>query len=160
MKRLLGSLVCLGMFAGCGSDPVDAEGTYSVGITNRDNACGFDNWTVGAQTSGIEVVITQNGESAVAEVKGAAGAFLQLWIGNATFSGEVAGNHLDMTIQGTRSQTTGNCTFTYDVAFAANLVGDSLNGTISYTAAHNGHTDCAAVECVSSQDFSGSRPPR
>ncbi len=161
MKRLMGSLVCLAVWAGCGGDdPVDVEGTYSVGITNRDNGCQFANWTVGATSSGISVVVTQNGGAAVAEVQGGAAFVLNVALGGSTFSGDVDGNHVDMTIEGTRPNTTGNCTYTYDARMTANLVGDALMGTIAYTAAHNGHTDCAAIECVSNQDFSGSRPPR
>lgn len=157
MKRFL----CLAFLVGCGgSDPVDAEGTFSIGLTNRENACNFSNWTVGAMTSGVSVVITQNGSTAIAEVQGLAGGYLDIAIGSSTFSGTVDGNSLDMTIQGTRSNTMGNCTFTYDATLTANLIGDALNGSIAYTAAHNNHSDCAAVECVSTQDFSGSRPPR
>lgn len=161
MKSLLGSLVCLAAWTGCGgSDPVDVEGTYSVGLTNRDNGCAFQNWDDGAMTPGIGVVVTQDGAQATADVQGGAGFVLDVAIGGHLFEGEVDGSHLDLTIMGTRANTQGNCTFTYDATLSANLIGDALMGTISYTAAHNNHSDCAAIECVSTQEFSGSRPPR
>jgi hypothetical protein len=157
MKRLLG----IAVLVGCGgSDPVDAEGTYSVGITNRENGCNFSSWTVGEMTSGIPVVITQNGSAAIAEVQGLAAIALDLRLGSHSFSGDVDGNHLDLLLAGTRSMTTGNCTYTYDGRIDANLIGDALSGNIYYTSAGNGHSDCAALECTSRQEFSGSRPPR
>lgn len=155
------SLLCLGLLIGCGgSDPVDAEGTYSIGLTKRDNGCNFSNWTVGEQTTGVSVVITQNGSAAVAEVQGIAGGYLDLVLGAHTFSGDVDGTHLDLVLQGTRAMTTGNCTYNYDAQIDAILVGDALSGKINYTAATNGHSDCAAIECLTVQDLSGSRPPR
>lgn len=159
MKRLSGSLVCLAAWAGCGGDPVDVQGMYSVGVTNRDNGCEFQNWTDGGMTSGVTVAITQDGATATAEVQGFAGGVLDVALGQSTFSGDVEGNYLDMSIQGTRSNTSGNCTFTYDAQLTANLIGDALMGSIVYTPAHNGHSDCAMVECTSTQEFSGSRPP-
>lgn len=161
MKSLLGSLACLAVWAGCGgSDPADVEGTYGVGITNRENGCQFQNWDENAMTPGISVVVTQDGSTATADVQGGAGFVLDVALGGHVFEGDVDGNHLDLTIEGMRPQTQGNCTFTYDAELSANLIGDALMGTISYTAAHNGHSDCAMVECVSKQEFSGSRPPR
>jgi hypothetical protein len=156
MKRLV-LIALLGACSGC--DPVDAEGTYSVGISYRDDACQFG-WTVGQMSSGVEVVITQNGDSAIAEVKGLAGGYLSLALGSATFSGNVDGNELDLFVTGTKPQTKGNCTFTYDGHIAATLTGDALQGTLSYVANTNTASDCAAVACTSKQDFSGSRPPR
>jgi hypothetical protein len=161
MKSLLGSLVCVAAWSGCGgSDPADVTGTYGVGITNRANGCQFQNWEENAMTPGISVVVAQDDSTATADVQGGAGFVLDVAIGGHVFEGEVDGNHLDLAIMGTRANTQGNCTFTYDATLSANLVGDALMGTISYTAAHNNHSDCAAIECVSTQEFSGSRPPR
>jgi len=161
MKRL--SFLALGVLvvAACGSgDPVDVEGTYSVGLTNRDNGCNFQNWTVGAMTSGVTVVITQNGANAIAEVQGLAGGYLSFAFGSSTFSGDVDGNHLDLFLSGTRPQTSGNCTYTYDGNIKATLVGDALNGSLTYSSNGNNNTDCAAIVCDSVQDFAGSRPPK
>lgn len=155
MKRLL----VLALLGACGGEPVDAEGTYSVGVTNREDGCKFG-WTVNEQTPGIQVVITQNGSSAIAEVKGAAAIGLGIAFGSATFSGDVDGDELNLFVTGTNSTTRGNCTFTYDGRMEATLAGDSLQGSLLYVANTNTASDCAAVQCMSKQDFAGSRPPR
>jgi len=161
MKRL--SFLTLGVLAvaACGGgDPVDVEGTYSVGLTKRENGCDFQNWTVGEQTSGVTVVITQNDVNAIAEVQGGAGALLDFAFGSNTFSGDVDGDKLHLFLAGTRPQTSGNCTYTYDGRIRATLVGDALNGSLTYSSNGNDNTDCAAIVCDSVQDFSGSRPPK
>lgn len=156
MKRL----VLIALLGACsGSDPVDAEGTYSVGVTNREDACAFG-WTVGMQNPGVEVVVTQNGDAAIAEVKGLAGGYLSFAFGSSTFSGDVDGDELNLFLTGTKGQTKGSCAFTYDGRMSATLTGNSLEGTIDYVANTNSSPDCAAVACVSTQEFAGSRPPR
>ena len=158
MKRLVLVTVIL---AGCGSDPVNAEGTYTIAVTNRDNGCNFANWTVGDSASNIGVVITQQGDNAVADVQGGTRAVLDLWLGSHSFSGNIDGDHLDLTLTGTRSQTTGNCTWTVDGVLDAHLKGDVLTGRINYVGNGNKNSDCAAVTgCVTYQDFNGTRPPR
>jgi len=156
MKRLL---LGLAIVAGCASNPADVEGTYSVGVTNREDGCNFG-WTVGQMNSGISVVITQSGDSAVADVQGLAGLAVGAALGTHTFSGSVDGNALDLFAAGTNPKTTGNCTYTYDGRINATASGDTLQGTITYTANTNTNPDCAAVQCTSTQDFAGSRPPR
>lgn len=157
MKRLV---MLVGLLGACGgSEPVDAEGTYSVGITNREDGCKLG-WTVGQMSSGVEVVITQNGTAAIAEVKGIAGGYLSFAFGSNSFSGDVDGDELNLFLTGTNPKTTGNCTFTYDGRIDATLTGDALQGTLSYVSNTNTASDCAAVMCISKQDFSGSRPPR
>lgn len=156
---LVAGVLVLGACAG--DNPADVEGTFTVATTNRDNGCNFQNWTVGQTNQGITVVITQNGGSAVAQVTGAGAAFaLDLVIGTNTFSGSVDANAVNLYAAGTNSHTTGNCTYTYDGRINATLTGDALQGTIKYTANTNTGSDCAAVQCVSQQDFSGSRPPK
>ena len=67
LKLLVAGVLVLGACAG--DTAADVEGTYTVATTNRDDACNLG-WVVGQTNSGIMVVITQNGGSAVAEVKG------------------------------------------------------------------------------------------
>ena len=81
---LVSVLVLVG---GCSEDPVDAEGVYTVNLTNRENGCDFDNWVVGETTSGILVEITQSSESAWAVVGGAAGIWMNAALGSQEFSG-------------------------------------------------------------------------
>lgn len=149
-----------GCLAGCSDDPVDAEGQYTIAVTNRTNGCNFANWTVGDSASNIQVNVTQQGGSAVADVMGGTKALLDFWLGDHSFSGSVDGDHLDLKLTGTKSQTTGNCTWTVDAILDAYLSGDILSGRINYTGNGNNNTDCAAVNgCVTFQDFNGTRPP-
>jgi hypothetical protein len=160
MKQLalLGFVVIAGV--GCSSDPAQVAGTYTVGVTNRDNGCNFGNWTVGAMSSGVTVAITQSGSTATANVTGAIGTYFDFAFGTSMFTGPVDDDQLDLKLMGTRAQTSGNCTFTYDGEITATANGDVLTGRIDYTPATNGHTDCAAVMgCVTYQDFNGTRPP-
>jgi hypothetical protein len=158
MKHFVGLAAIL---AGCGTDPVDAEGTYSVAVTNRDNGCNFANWTIGESAANIQVVVTQQGDSASATVTGVTGGVLTLWLGSNVFSGKVSGNQLDLLLTGTRAQTTGNCTWTVNGEIDARLNGDVLVGRINYVGASNDASDCTPIEgCVTYQDFNGTRPPR
>jgi len=158
-------LVLLGFgitVAACGSDaPAGVAGTFTVGVTNRTNGCNFANWTVGTMNSGISVSITQAGSTASANITGATGTYFDVVFGTSVFAGSVDGDNLDLKLMGTHSQTSGNCTYTYDGEIVATANGDTLTGKINYTPATNGHTDCMAIEgCVTYQDFTGSRPPQ
>ena len=145
---------------GCGG-AADVAGTYSIGITNKDNGCGFDNWTVGQMTSNVGLVITQSGDKATATVQGVAGAFYTLVLGTASFTGTVDGNALDLTIFGTRQATKNSCAYTVNAEVHAAISGDLLSGTIDYKAATNGSPDCGSIQdCTSSQAFNGTRPPK
>jgi hypothetical protein len=157
LKLVVAGVLVLGACAG--DTAADVEGTYTVATTNRDDACNLG-WVVGQTNSGIMVVITQNGGSAVAEVKGLAVVGLDAVIGTSTFSGSVSGDAVDLFAAGTKSKMTGNCTYTMDGRINATLTGDALQGTIRYIANTNTASDCAAVKCTSQQDFSGSRPPK
>lgn len=149
------------ILVGCGSDPVDAEGTWTLSGTNRDNGCNIGNWNVGDSFSAVTVNITQNGDAANADVTGGGGFYLDVLLGgNDIFSGTVDGSDLTLDRQGTRSMTQGNCTFTYNAEMDLRISGDVLTGRLNYRSAHNGNTDCAAVTCVSYQDVNGTRPPQ
>jgi hypothetical protein len=157
MKRL----ILLAGLAACGGDPVNAEGTYTIAVTNRDNGCNFQNWTVGDSATGIQVVINQEGSSVNADVMGATRIYLDLVLGSHVFNGKVDGDELDMTILGTRSATMGNCTLTVDANLLATLDGDVLTGRINYRYHGNGNTDCAPYDgCISFQEMNGTRPPQ
>ena len=160
MKSLVHAALIL-LAAGCSTTPADVAGTYTIALTNRDNGCNFQNYTVGAQSTGIPVTITQSGASATADVMGAAGVALDVSLGAHVYTGAVEGDGVNLKLQGTRAQTSGNCTYTYDSDIVATLVGDALSGQIRYTAATNGHTDCTTLQsCLTYQDFNGTRAPR
>jgi hypothetical protein len=154
--RYLALVVCV---AACGSDDADVAGDYATLVTNRDNGCNFDGWTVGA-TNNASVTLTQGGNNVTATVTGIGGLILDASLGGHTYSGRISGNTLDVTLFGTRSNTTGTCTYTFNSEIHAEVHGDILTGQIDYSAATNGSPDCAAItNCRSFQDFNGTRPP-
>lgn len=158
MKRFLGlALLALG----CGGDPVDAEGTWTLSGTNRTNDCMIPNWTVGETFSNVTLVVTQSGEAANADVTGGGGFYLDVLLGgDDIFTGTVDGDELDLARQGTRSMTQGNCTYTYNAQLLMAVDGDVMTGRINYRSAHNNNSDCAAITCLSYQDLTGTRPPQ
>lgn len=156
MRRLL----LLAIFAGCGTDTVNAQGNYSISLTNGPNGCNFQNYTVGQSTTGVSVAMTQQGTNASADIMGGGGLVLDAFIGGHVFTGSVDGDKLDLKLAGTKPQQMGNCTFTYNGEILATLDKDTLTGTINYVAAGNGNSDCASIQgCKTTQDFNGTRPP-
>lgn len=161
LSRPASSFVIAAAMAACSDDPVDLSGTYSANLTARDNGCNLANWQVGAMVSQVPLVITQTEAEARAEVGGLAGVALELALAARVFVGTVDGSSFRLKIIGTRPQTSGNCTFTYDATMTGRLSGDSLSGRVTYTTATNGNSDCAPLkDCASFQDFAASRPPR
>lgn len=159
---LVASLLAASLLAtGCDEDPADVAGNYTLSLTNGQNGCNFANWTEGDTSTGVPLTVTQAGESITGTVGGAGGIFLNLWLGDNVYSGTVKGSDLRLTLYGTVSNQTGNCTFTVNSNVAAEINGDVLVGTIRYTAATNGNPDCAPLEgCASLQSFNGTRPPQ
>lgn len=157
MKRV----IWLAFLVGCSSSPADVAGDYSVAVTNEDNGCNISNWTVGQSSTGVQVTITQSGSSATAVVMGGGGFALDLLLGVNSFSGKVDGDSMDLLAIGTRAQTMGNCTYTFDGEIAASISGDTISGKINYTTQTNNNTDCATLKtCKSFQNFNGARPPK
>lgn len=162
MKASLVSPTALALAAllGCGSDPADVAGNYTVSITSRDNGCAFANWTVGNTATGIQVTMTQDGASASATVEGVTGGVLMVGLGGRTFTGSVDGNELSLSIVGTVGHTQGSCAYTHDAVLTGTIDGDFLSGHIDYQARTNGQPDCGTLTgCTSTQDFNGTRPP-
>jgi hypothetical protein len=155
------SLILFAILGGCGSSsPVNVAGDYSISGTDRANGCNIGSWTEGNTFTGVQVTITQSGAKATATVGGAGGLGLGLLLGTNAFSGNVDGDHIHLEALGTRSNTSGNCTYTYNADIDAVLTGDALQGTIVYTAATNGNPDCSTLAgCMSTQDINGTRPP-
>ncbi|HEV7559144.1 MAG TPA: hypothetical protein VGO00_26905 [Kofleriaceae bacterium] len=151
------------VLAACGSDPANVAGDYTVALTDGDNGCLLGgNFTKGNQVSGIDVTITQSGTSATALVGGLAGAALTATIGSNSLSGSVDGDQVTLTHEGTVPQTSQapGCVYTINAEIDATLTNDALAGQVRYTAADNGGSGCPTIHgCVSTQDFSGSRPP-
>ncbi len=155
-------LALLSVLGACTSD-ADVAGDYTVALTNRDNGCNLGNFTSGTTSTGVGVVITQNGSKITLTVNGLGGVALVALLGanGNVYAGSVDGDNFDVEAIGTRPNNQGNCTYTYNSAISATLNGDALVGRIEYTAADNGNSDCTQVHgCLSYQDYNGTRPPR
>jgi hypothetical protein len=153
--RYLALLICV---AACGTDDADVAGVYSLVVTNGDNGCNFMNWNAGDSTT-ADVTLTQDQNNVTASVAGIPALVLEAVVGGHVFTGKVSGDALDLNLFGTRSNTTGNCTYTYNAELRAASSGDVLSGQITYAAATNGNPDCAGItNCRSIQDVSGARP--
>lgn len=156
-----GALMLLLLGAGCGEAPIDAEGVYTIALTNRENGCNFNDWQTGDTSTGVQVTVTQSSASAWAFVGGAAGVWLDVVLGSQEYSGSVNGNDVRLTLYGTRSTTVAGCTWTVNSIMTGTLNGDTLTGDIQYTPSTNGSPDCATIEgCISRQEFNGVRAPR
>jgi len=147
--------------ASCGSSsPTDVHGSYTLSVTNGPSTCPLSNWNQGSSTSGIPLTITQNGKSISADVGGAGAIFLDLYCGNAHLEGEVSGSDIDLTLNGTRSLSSGSCAFTIDAHLAATANKDAISGSITYAPNTNSSPDCASVRsCSARMNLSGTRPP-
>lgn len=155
--RGLALSICL---AACGTDNADVVGDYAITTTNRDNGCNLGNWNAGA-SSAATVTLTQNKSDVTATVTGLGAVYLEVALGGHIYAGSVSGNSIDLTLFGSRSNTMGNCTFTFNSEIHATINGDVLVGEIDYLSATNGNPDCATItNCRSLQDFNGTRPPR
>lgn len=152
--------ILLATVLGCGSDPANVEGNYTMAVTNRDNGCPLANWTVGTSTPNIGVTITQQGSNASATINGLVGVFVSATLGTNVYTGSVSGNDVTLEVLGTRSMTMGNCTFTYNSTILGTADGDTMTGRVEYRGAGNGNPDCSTITgCLSYQDFNGTRPP-
>jgi len=150
----------------CGGDdakPADAAGDYTIAITSGTNGCGFENWQEGATSTGIQLGITEDTATgdATATVDGISALFLDLLQGGHAFAGSVSGNNLLLELLGSVEQVTSGCTHLVNSTLDANLNGDILIGTVTYTVADEGAAECAAlVGCESVQSFNGARAPQ
>lgn len=156
------TLLVLGLtaLAGCGDDPAAVAGEYTISVTNGQNECGFTGWTAGESASNINVSITQNGDSASAEVTGVTGAYLEAVLGDNVFTGSVDGSHLELLLVGTTNGSVGTCDFTINATIDATLDGDFLEGVIRYEPQTDQSVDCDTLStCANVQEFNGNRPP-
>ena len=152
----------LALLAGaCGSDtPANVAGTYTLALTVEQNQCGILNNDAGTSSTGVTVVVTQDGSNVTAKVQGAAGLGLSLATGSDTFTGKVSGHSLDLSISGTVPGSSGTCAFTRNAHLVGTIDGDLLSGSVTYTYATNKAADCGTLDtCQDIQQFNGARPP-
>ena len=156
-------VVLLALFAfACGSEsPADVAGTYTLSLTVKQVDCQILGSAVGDTSSGVEIVVTQSGSDATAQVQGAAGVLVGLAMGSAAFTGKVGGDAIDLAINGTTPGSQGTCAFTRNARMQATLSGDVLAGSVTYTFATNKTADCGTRNtCRDVQVFNGTRPPK
>ena len=159
----------LGLAAACAScgpmsgvmlPPANVAGTYTVALTNGANGCMLDNWRSGETSNGTEVVFTQDGANAQAQVNGITGGVLELFLGSRRFTGTVSGTQVTMRLEGTRAASTGACAYTSVAELTGTLTGNALQGTIVWKYSTNNNADCGYRNaCETLQTYSGSRPP-
>ena len=152
----------LALLAGaCGSDTAaNVAGTYTLALTIQKNDCGILANDVGTSSTGVTVVVTQDGSNVTAKVQGAAGLGLGLITGSDTFTGKISGNSLDLSISGTLSGSSGTCAFTRNAHLVGSVAGDLLTGSVTYTFATNKTADCGIRDtCQDVQLVNGTRPP-
>jgi hypothetical protein len=144
----------------CGSTSVDVSGLYSGPVTNGANSCPGA-WVTG-QTSDASAMIAQTGTNVSIQVQGAAGVLLQLGFGTNAFSGTVSGGHIDALIIGSQQATAGGCQYTFNGNLSANVSGDALTGSITYTPKTNDNADCTTMSitgCSRAQSFTMTKVP-
>jgi hypothetical protein len=67
---------------------------------------------------------------------------------------------LDLLLQSSRSQTSGNCAWTINAHMISVMRPVSTSPRRNYESATNGNSDCAGITgCVTYQDMNGTRPP-
>jgi hypothetical protein len=164
MNRLASVALCVLVLAACGGDgdaPADATGEYTIALTSGANGCNFENWEEGASTTGIQLVMAEVETGITGTVGGLPALFLDLLQGSHVFAGDVSGNNLLLELFGTKEQVQDGCTHFVNSTLDAELNGDILIGTLTYTIADNGSPECAALAgCESIQNFNGTRPPQ
>ncbi|MBL0212396.1 MAG: hypothetical protein IPQ07_00665 [Myxococcales bacterium] len=150
------------LLVGCGGD-ANVAGNYSIALTNGDNGCNLSNFTPGNTTTNVGVTTVQDGSKVTMTVEGLAGVALIgfLGAGKNVFTGSVDGDDVSVESIGTKPNTSGNCTYTFNATINGTLDGDVLRGRIEYRAADNGNSDCSQVHgCLTYQDYNGTRPPQ
>jgi hypothetical protein len=155
--------ILVALLAGCGGSDAEVAGNYTMALTNGDNGCNLGNFTPGTQSTGVNIVITQDANKLTLTVNGVAALYLDglLGAGKNVFTGTVGGDSISVDSIGTKSNTSGNCTYTYNAHILGTLDGDVLRGRIEYRAADNGNSECTQVHgCLSFQDYNGTRPPQ
>lgn len=151
----------MGLLFCCGCSAANIAGNYNVTVTDGTNGCNFPNWTQGAMSANIPFDITQQGANASGTVGGATGGLILLVEGTATFNGTVGGDVFDLKLLGMRALSMGACAYTINAEAAGTISGDTINGTIDYSAMTNGSPDCGVLTgCHSHQDFTGVRAPQ
>lgn len=148
---------CLACLAACSDDTGDAAGDYHVTTTNSTNGCNVPSWTIGDKVDAT-VTLAQTGNDLTASVTGLGAVILELALGGHAYAGAIHDHTISLSLYGTRTYMSGNCTYTYNSEIHAVLDGDQIDGQIEYTSQGNDNPDCAPIDgCRSIQEFTGAR---
>jgi hypothetical protein len=163
-QRIALALVAL-VSLGCGSSdsgpPVDFSGQYAGPSINGMSTCP-GSWTTGAMANGA-VNLVQSGSDIQFQTEGDTRLVFTLVFGSNSFTGKATGSHVDAVIVGSVANMQGECTYTWTGTIAANLEGDTLRGTLTYTPNTNRHADCDSQKvtgCTRVTDFTYTRAPK
>jgi hypothetical protein len=151
---------CISTTEVCSPERVDGE--WITLLTAADNGCGFEDWMEGSSAEARATILETDGEVRV-RVDGIAGAIIALGFGGEpVFVGGVDGDLIQATFFGTRSFVEeGGCAYSVRAVLRAQVRGDTLEGSVSYTTPTNGHPSCAEFRaaCVTVQRLSAVRAP-
>ena len=155
----------VGLSVGCGSSdsgpPLDFNGSYTGTSINGTSTCPGA-WTMGQMGDGA-VNLVQSGNDVTFQAQGATSLVFLAVFGSASFTGKIAGSHVDAVIVGSVANTAGACSYTWKGTISADLAGDTLTGVLTYTPNTNGNADCDTQKvtgCTRLTDFSYTRPPK
>lgn len=156
MLRVVGVLVLVG---GCGGEPANVAGMWSMNVTNGENGCSIDNWTVGDTTEAVPLTLTQADATVNGSVGGTVGVGANLVFGTNQLSGLASGRHVDLRLVG-RAQSSGSCAYTPVLDLSADVNGDTMSGTITWSYDTNSSADCGyRATCETVQSMNAARPP-
>src|SRR6266542_3462251 len=138
-------LACIAILtASCsGSDytqPVDAAGNYTGQVTNGLSSCPGV-WVTGAMAD-VQITVAQTGQNVSLRAEGGGALILQAEFGTTSFNGSINGSHVDALIIGSRMAMSGACVYTMNGQLSADLNGNTMTGSITYTPQTNNNADC------------------
>lgn len=138
-----------------GEPPAQVAGNYTLTITDGQNGCNVQDFTTNSSQTGTMVAITQSGTSVTATAMHTSGLVLAFGAGD-TISGWIDGQEASLTASSPRTQ--GGCAYTTTATANITFKDSAMQGTILYTNAGNGSSDCGVLQqCTSTQTFTGSR---
>lgn len=168
LARVLAFALVAGTAVACSSQsfdttPTNFAGTYTVNLTNGANGCQFPNFTEGAQTSNINIVLSQTNATLVGSVQGLAGAYLNLVAGTSTFTGNIVATTFSLSAAGKHyDDKPGPCSYNVvAIIDGKQSAKDAIEGTITYKYIDLVGSACPpkTTTCTTVQNFNGTRPP-
>jgi hypothetical protein len=92
-------------------------------------------------------------------LQGLAALALDAAIGTNQFDGTANGSSFDLIAHGKIMRAQGACMYELNAEIQGSISGDAISGTIQYAPATTNDPSCTSLQCTSTQDFNGTRPP-